>query len=243
VARFIILKNGTNHKVFDFDGSIARIGGNANVDLQLSDAGEQDDICFLTKASSGYELEPRSSKVEIILNGQPVKDRTILREGDKISFANYLIITTYGGDEQQSAAKEVDEPKPAQSTSPVVPLTVEKEQVPEQKKEVSPEPPPSIQQGSEQATTLLDLSQTPDFKPKAKVSEQQQTPVQNNQTQQNFKTDIIDTPTYSSEPPPPSKARIKALYSIVGLSGQHKGVPIEIDCEEFKVGRDPDSEF
>ena len=246
MARFIILKNGANYKIFDFDGSIARVGGSANVDLQLSDTAEQDDICFLTKMSDGYELEPRSSKVEIVLNGQPVKDRTVLKEGDKISFADYLIITTYGSESQQPVVEDVQEQKPEKSTSPVVPLPTEDKQIPEEKKKATPKPPPPpppVQKGSEKATTLLDLSQTPDFEPQAKKPIQQQTPVQNNQSYQSSKTDIIETPTYSSEPPTPSKARIKALYSLVGLSGQHKGVPIELDCEEFRVGRDPESDL
>jgi len=217
VARFIILKSGANFKVFDFDGSIARIGGSANVDLQLSDTGEQDDICFLTKISDGYELEPRSSKVAIMLNGQPVQNRTVLKEGDKVSFADYLIITTYGSEGQPPVAEKVQEQKPEQSTSPISPLATEDKQTPEQKKEAAPEPPPPppppVQRGSEQATTLLDLSQTPDFTQQAKEPVQQQTPVQN---QRNLKTDIIETPPHiTEEPQTPLKARIKALYSLV----------------------------
>jgi len=285
VARFVVLKKGVSYSVFEFDGNIARVGGGSNVDLTLSDTEFDGDICFLTKISSGYELEPRVEESLFSINGKPITGRTVLAEGDKIAFADYLIVVTYQTDGETTKPEELqkstpdDMPTVTVATQPpkkdTVPVKKGSEKVtsanitpPDETDPAKPvqepsskETPKSAQQkeepapkvnvpavgvpgpkGSEQATTMLNLDNVPP-PPKAarpKSTPQPQKPVQPPAQEQKSPSTIrIHTPKPEPDKQEPvCKPKIKPIYSLVCLSGQHKGLTIDIDCEDFVFGRD-----
>jgi len=176
VARFVVLKGGQSHTVFEFDGNIARVGAGETMDLRLDGAKTQGDLFFLTKSASGYDLERRAQGLDFTVNGQPGGDRVSLKDGDKVAFEDFIIIVTFPptlgepAEEQtpaqESPAKSEPEKPFLKDTAPVVPRPEpeptgeEQKAEPEIKKEQPPPPPPEPPRtppGSEKETRLINV--------------------------------------------------------------------------------------
>ncbi len=319
MARFVVLKGGQSHTVFEFDGNIARVGAGEAMDLRLEGTKHEGDLFFLTKSSAGYDLERRAPKLEFTVNGKPGSDRVALNDGDKIAFEDFLVIVTYppmlGTPAPESAPEHAEKPQAAapqgtvsRDTAPVTPMAPPPPE-PEAAKPASVEPPPAPGKpaGSEKATTLIDieeLERRAQAQQKSPPPQQQQAkpapppkPTTARQEPPKTKPPKPEQPKAPGPPPPPrgseketriisaadlppssqsqqpsrvpsqsqrqappqqrqteppaqrpveqppadsrQKQRIRAEYSLVGLSGQYKGRAQEIDCREFVVGRDP----
>lgn len=312
MARFVVLKGGQSHTVFEFGGNIARVGAGEAMDLTLEGAQHQGDLFFLTKSHDGYDLERRNPDLDFTVNGQPGGDRVSLKDGDKIAFEDFMIIVTYpptiGGQAKEQAAPEKEgppEPKreqpvskdtapvvPPEESKPAPPAAEEKPQEEEQRESPPPAEPPKKPAGSEKETMLIDVeelerrakqqqeqkSASADQPASGQQRPQQEAPQQQPPRQERPKPeppkppptprgseketriissdDIQDRHTRQqsqqprTQPPkertaePPAresgkKQKIRAEYSLVGLSGQYKGRAQEVDSKEFVVGRDP----
>jgi hypothetical protein len=158
MAKFIVLKNGMDHKVFTFDGNIARVGSGNTVDFQLETAGIEGDLFFIAKTPSGYEIERRVRDLAFTINGAAAGDRTVLNEGDKVGFLDYIMIVKYQPQEQP-----IPSPTPPSQPESVAPKGVGQgpaTAVPtvESKPEASPPPeaPKPASKGSAKATMIID---------------------------------------------------------------------------------------
>lgn len=222
MARFIVLKGQNNYAVFDFDGNIARVGSGANVDLRLeSDAGT-DDFFFLTKTGAGgFQIEPRSSAVNIAVNGSPCSSPTLLDEGSKVSVLDYMILVSYQGQQAPKAkptAEPTPPPKPEMPSAPKPPAvdadmgTAPAIGAPPPPRPSQPPatPPPSPPGAGDDATVRINFDER----------QQSVIPVK--------KKPVVEE----------VHGKIEPIFSLVCLSGQHKGKVFRIDSEEFIIGRD-----
>jgi hypothetical protein len=242
LAKFIVLRNGVNHRVFDFDGNIARVGSGTTVDLQLETPGIEGDLFFLTKQSAGYEIERRARSLELAVNGAPVGEPTILQEGDKIGFLDYIMIVTYQAAGQPQPAPPPVEPvvpkvAPPQSTAPVIPVAEPK------REDVPPPPPPPplppkpVAKGGERPTVIIDSQALAAQAQQERVVPQPPRDAQDGQRVTKPAAQQSSTP--SPEPPRVSKKqKITPVYTLCVLTGQHKGRAFEIDTPEFMIGRE-----
>lgn len=254
MARFVVLKAGSNYNIFDFNGNIARVGPGSEVDLRLEAAAAEGDFFFLVKTADAYQLEVRNPEVGILVNGNPVKDRISLSEGSKIQLFDYLILVTYKSDGDQvaeaepsrqpeAAVAEAPKPEPAPMPSPApsadIPtapsLATPAEQMPQSEK---PAAPPTPAAPADQPTApRIPAGQAP-AQPAAPRPDTPTAPGLDND-----KTEQITIPPEEElppAPPPKQRPRLEAVYCLVCLSGQHKGKTIPIDAPEFVVGRDLD---
>ncbi len=264
MARFVILKGGASYKIFEFEGSIARVGTESFMDLQLEASGFEGDLFFLTKTAKGYEIERRADNLSFAVNGAPGAGRQLLNNGDKVTFLDYILIATYS---PPGEAPKVEAPTPQER--PTMPPR------PEIKAEAPPPPPPPEPKPVKrepQATVMInvppELSAPPP--PPPPPPPQSPPPPPPRPAGGERPTVIIDSeamsqqaqrqaPPRSGEPydpsprpiqreaaphverpmgPVPTKERITPVYSLVGLSGQYKGQVREINVREFVVGRD-----
>ena len=236
MAKFIVLKNGMNHKVFNFDGNIARVGSSGSVDFQLETAGIEGDLFFISKTPSGYEIERRARDLPFTINGVAAGDRTLLGEGDKVGFLDYIMIVKYQQLEQPIPVSTAHPepapvtPKPTSNeTAPAVPVVESKpEPTPAQE---TPRPTPK---GAARATTIIDSEALA-----AQARQARATPPPENR-------DRSAAAPVRPEPPPArpdqqkasKKQRITPVYTLCVLTGQHKGRAFEIDTREFVMGRE-----
>ena len=242
MARFIVLKDGLSQTVFDFDGSIARIGSGAMVDLRLEAAGFEGDLFFLTKTPNGYEIEKRADNLNFTVNGSAVGNRALLKEGDKVAFLNYLIVASYSGSARPAKPPEVITRPPAgqarispQETSPPKPVQESKPVFPEP---IEEKPKATPARGSERPTTFINLGEL-QAKPTPTNRSQTAPPRERIASPKVTDPNVHAPQPKQAEPPKQdAKKRIEATYALVGLSGQHKGKTILIDTKEFVVGRD-----
>jgi hypothetical protein len=236
MAKFIVLKNGMDHKVFNFDGNIARVGSGSTVDFQLETAGIEGDLFFIAKTPSGYEIERRARDLAFTINGVAAGDRTLLNEGDKVSFLDYIMIVKYQQQEQPTPVStappepKLAAPKPAsQGTAPVVPVVESKpEPIP------APEAPKPAPKGAAKATMIIDSQALA-----AQAQQGRTTPPPENRDR------TADAPVRPQPPAPrpeqpsaPKKQKITPVYTLCVLTGQHKGRAFEIDTQEFVIGRE-----
>lgn len=237
MARFVILKGGANYKVFDFDGSIARVGAGDMMDLQIEAPDFEGDLFFLSKTHRGYEFEPRHETLVFAVNGAPVSRRQLLQDGDKLTFLDYIVITSYPPtiDASKSPAplaeaSPVSQPKPPTATMPPMPPP-------------RPEPPAPQHPRGERPTVIIDSAAMAEQAQKHAPPPPAPAPVPRPSAR-----DTAPRPSPAPSAPPvvqpqpdhqaPRKHRITPVYSLVGLSGQYKGQVREIDTREFVVGRD-----
>jgi hypothetical protein len=257
LARFIVLKGQSNYAVFDFDGNIARVGSGANVDLRLEGGPDGDDFFFLTKTASGtYQLEPRSAVVKISVNGSPCTGTTVLDDGSKIAVLGYMILVSYQAGQAEDAEQK---PAPAaeatpevapvsDSTSPVKPMesAPNAPEVPPEPAPPKPTPPPAVERPTVPA---METPQSP-----SPVNQPPATPEPPPAPQglgANDATVRINFDEVNQQVVPRKKepaveevqGKIEPIFSLVCLSGYHKGKVFRIDSEEFVIGRDRDSDI
>ena len=204
MAKFVVLKNGLSHKVFDFDGNIARVGSGSTVDLQLETPGIEGDLFFIVKVASGYEIERRARDLIFTVNGTPVGDRMLLQEGDKVGFLDYIMVTIYQS-QAQSAIPAAEQPKPEPRPAP--------------------EPPKPVTKGAERPTMIID----PQLLAEQAMRERG---IQPSETRDRGSAvpPIAKAAAPKPEPPKsPKKQRIAPVYTLCVLTGQHKGRAFEID--------------
>jgi hypothetical protein len=236
MAKFIVLKSGVDHKVFNFEGNIARIGSGNTVDFQLDTPGIEGDLFFLTKTSSGYEIERRARTLTFTINGQPIEMPTLLNEGDKVGFLDYIMIVKYEQVEQskpQVVAPPVPEPvapRPAaKETAPPSPM-------PSPKQEETPAPalPKPAPKGIEKPTMIIDSQALA-----AQALQGKATPMPAPQERQTAAPARSQSMTAKPEEPKgPPKSKITPVYTLCVLTGQHKGRAFEIDTQEYLIGRE-----
>ncbi|MCX6831567.1 MAG: FHA domain-containing protein [candidate division Zixibacteria bacterium] len=233
MAKFIVLKNGMDHKVFNFDGNIARVGSGSTVDFQLETAGIEGDLFFIAKTPSGYEIERRASDLAFTINGAAASDRTLLNEGDKVGFLDYIMIVKYQQQEQpifvSTAPPEPEAvtPKPiGQGTAPAAPIVESKpEPTP------APETPRPAPKGAARATMIIDSQ--------ALAQQARTTPPPENRDRSVAAPVRPEPPAARPEQPKASKKqKITSVYTLCMLTGQHKGRAFEIDTQEFVIGRE-----
>ncbi len=235
MARFVILKGGASYKIFEFEGSIARVGTGEMMDLQLDASGFDGDLFFLTKTPRGYEIERRADELAYAINGASVSGRQVLNDGDKVSFLDYIMIATYG----PAPAAKVETPAPAEK--PGLPrVTAPVNVAPAAPAEIQPPPPPPPpapppRAGGDRPTMIID-SQA--MTPPQPAAHHASPPVERREagTQPLGKSRSPEAPPARTTAP--TKDRITPVYSLVGLSGQYKGQVREINTREFVVGRD-----
>lgn len=242
MARFVILKGGANYKVFDFDGSIARVGAGDMMDLQIEAPDCDGDLFFLTKTQRGYEFEPRHDTLPFAVNGAPVARRQLLQDGDKVTFLDYIVIATY--------PPTLDAPKPAPAAVEAPPVIQPKASTETKPPVAAPPPEPPAQPkrpGAERPTVIIDSAamaaqaqrQTPPPPPEPIPA-----PRPASRDTAPRPAAMAPAPPKEQQPPPqhqpqaPRKNRITPVYSLVGLSGQYKGQVKEIDTKDFLVGRE-----
>lgn len=254
MANFVILKNGEQYKVFDFDGNVARVGSGEHVDLKLTDTGTDQDLFLLMLGDQGYGLQPLAASVPISVNGAQAAALTPLPEQAKVSFLDYMMVVSYSSKEQTKppAAKPAAPPSPPPAAddaptqrpgaAPPPPATEEPTKsmdapapepptAPKVKPVAAPPaaPPPHPTAEKKDPPTVPRAAQTPPPPPPSR-------PVED-------KTELIH---HAPPPPPPSpepvreapRQRVEPDYALVGLSGQHAGKVFPIDAEEYVVGRD-----
>lgn len=235
MAQFIVLRGGAGYKVFDFDGNIARVGSGSTVDFQLEAAGIEGDLFFIARTPTGYEIERRARELSFTINGLPAGDRTLLKEGDKVGFLDYIMIIKYEPKGAPAVAPGVPpEPRPDvpgpvhKETTPAVPAVEAKpEPVP------PPTPPKPARKGAAD-TTIIDSQalaaqgqQAPGVSPPRNPDRPPVAPVR--------PEPFVSKP----EPPkPPMRQKITPVYTLCVLTGQHKGRAFEIDTQEYVIGRD-----
>jgi hypothetical protein len=239
MAKFIVLKNGMDHKVFNFDGNIARVGSGSTVDFQLESGGIEGDLFFIAKTPSGYEIERRARELTFTINGVAAGDRTLLNEGDKVGFLDYIIIVKY---EQQEQPSPVPAPPPvsesiaskstAKGTAPVVPIIESKpEPTP------APEAPKPAPKGATKATMIIDSQALA-----AQAQQARTTPPPEHRDQSPAAPERPVRPeppaARPDQPKASKKQKISSVYTLCVLTGQHKGRAFEIDTQEFIIGRE-----
>jgi len=236
MAKFIVLKNGMDHKVFNFDGNIARVGSGNTVDFQLETAGIEGDLFFIAKTPSGYEIERRARDLAFTINGVAAGDRTLLGEGDKVGFLDYIMIVKYRPQEQPTPVStapsepESVSPKPTgQGAASVVPIVESKpEPTP------APETPRSAPKGAAKATTIIDSQALA-----AQAQQARTTPPPESRDRPAAASVRPEPPAARPEQPKASKKqKITPVYTLCVLTGQHKGRAFEIDTPEFVIGRE-----
>ncbi len=236
MARFVILKGGASYKIFEFEGSIARVGTGEMMDLQLDAPGFDGDLFFLTKTPRGYEIERRADELAYTVNGTSASARQVLNDGDKVTFLDYIMIATYG----VATAAKVEMPTPAEKPAAprvTAPVNIAPAPPPESPAPPPPPPPPPPQSpraGGERPTMIID-SQA--MTPPQRSASPANPPAERREagTQPLAKSRVPEAPART---PSPTKERITPVYSLVGLSGQYKGQVREINTREFVVGRD-----
>jgi hypothetical protein len=231
MARFVILKGGASYKIFEFEGSIARVGTGEMMDLQLEAPGFDGDLFFLTKTPRGYEIERRADQLAYTVNGASASGRQVLNDGDKVTFLDYIMIATYG----TAPAAKVEAPAPAEKSAPprvTAPVNVAPAvESPAPPPAPSPPPPQSPRAGGERPTMIIDSqAMTPPPAPASPPAGRREAGTQPLAKSRN--------PEAPARTPSPTKERITPVYSLVGLSGQYKGQVREINTREFVVGRD-----
>ncbi len=235
MARFVILKGGASYKIFEFEGSIARVGTGEMMDLQLDAPGFDGDLFFLTKTPRGYEIERRADELAYAINGASASGRQVLNDGDKVSFLDYIMIATYGTAPAAKVETSAPAEKPAHPrvTAPVnVAPAAPAEKQPPAPPPPAPVPPPRA--GGDRPTMIIDSqAMTPPQRSASPASP----PADRREagTQPVAKSRAPEAPART---PAPTKDRITPVYSLVGLSGQYKGQVREINTREFVVGRD-----
>lgn len=260
MARFVVLKGGASYKIFEFEGSIARVGTEAFMDLQLEATGFEGDLFFLTKTAKGYEIERRADNLSFAINGAPGAGRQLLNNGDKVTFLDYILIATYSptGDTPKAAAP----PQPAEPAKPPQPeikaetppppppepkpvkrepqatvmmnVPPELSAAPPPPPPPTPPPPPPRSAGGERPTVVLDSEAM------SQQAQRQSPPRSGERYDPSPRPIQRDGAPHVDRPvgPAPGKERITPVYSLVGLSGQYKGQVREINVREFVVGRD-----
>lgn len=237
MAKFIVLKNGMDHKVFTFDGNIARVGSGSTVDFQLETAGIEGDLFFIAKTPSGYEIESRVRDLAFTINGIAAGDRTVLNEGDKVGFLDYIMIIKYQPQEQPTPSPtpppqpESVAPKPAaRGIAPAVSAV-------ESKPEASPTPeiPKPAPKGAAKATMIIDsqalAAQAQQARSASPPPESHESPV--------IHPARPESPAHRPEQPKASKKqKIAPVYTLCVLTGQHRGRAFEIDTAEYVIGRE-----
>ena len=213
MAKFVVLKNGLSHKVFDFDGNIARVGSGSTVDLQLETPGIEGDLFFIVKHTSGYEIERRARDPILTVNGSPVGDRVLLEEGDKVGFLDYIMVTTYQSQAQPAIAADA-QPKPAPRPTP--------------------EPPKPVAKGAERATMIIDSQALAEQGMRERGVQPSDRRDSGGMAQPSAKV----TPPKPEPPKSPKKQKIAPIYTLCVLTGQHKGRAFEIDAAEYVIGRE-----
>jgi pSer/pThr/pTyr-binding forkhead associated (FHA) protein len=234
MAKFIVLKNGVDHKVFNFDGNIARVGSGSTVDFQLETAGIEGDLFFIAKTPSGYEIERRARDLPFTINGVAAGDRTLLGEGDKVGFLDYIMIVKYQQQEQPipvSMAPSEPEPvtpKPAgQGAAPAAPIV-------ESKPEPTLETPKPAPKGAARPTMIIDSQALAAQTQQARI-----TPPPESRDRPPAAPARPEPPAARPEQPKASKKqKITPVYTLCVLTGQHKGRAFEIDTQEFVIGRE-----
>ncbi len=258
MARFIVLKGQNNYAVFDFDGNIARVGSGANVDLRLEGGPDNDDFFFLTKTSAGtYQLEPRSATVNISVNGAPCTGATVIGDGGKVAVLDYMILVSY-----QAGSTTEDESKPApevkaapglkpvsDSTSPVKP-TESVAKTPEVPPEPAPpkrtSPPPDVERPTAPAGGVPPTPPAPEQQPQSPPPPPQPPRLGGNDATVRINFDEVAQQVVPRKKEPvveEVQGKIEPIFSLVCLSGYHKGKVFRIDSEEFVIGRDRDSDI
>ncbi|TFH64766.1 MAG: FHA domain-containing protein [Candidatus Zixiibacteriota bacterium] len=236
MAKFIVLKNGMDYKVFNFEGNIARVGSGSTVDFQLETAGIEGDLFFIARTPSGYEIERRVRDLMFTINGVAAGDRTLLNEGDKVGFLDYIMIVKYEQQEQPSPVStpppvpEPVAPKPIdQGTAPAVPIVESKpEPTP------TPEPPRPAPKGTARETMIIDSQSLA-----AQAQQARSTPPPESRDRSAAAPARPEPPAARPEQPKASKKqKITPVYTLCVLTGQHKGRAFEIDTQEFVIGRE-----
>lgn len=258
MARFIVLKGQTNYAVLDFDGNLGRVGSGANVDLRLEGGQTEEDFFFLSKSGSGeYRIEPRSADIKITVNGSPISAPTALGEGAKINLLDYLILVTYQGADQPEESVAPEEPEappkvePPQATTPEPAPPDRTEPVstgttPEKPQQApSPEPPQSGEMTRPSAPAAAPPKAAPSPPPKPAPTPPPPPPppkaagADDATVRINFDEAAPSITPQRKEPVVEEvKGGIEPVYSLVCLTGQHKGKVFRIDSEEFVIGRD-----
>lgn len=229
MAKFIFLKNGVDHKVFDFEGNIARIGSGSTVDFQLETPGIEGDLFFVTKLPSGYEIERRARDLAFTINGAAADERTTLKEGDKVGFLDYIMIVKY-----QSEIKPAPEAAAPVSSEPAIPKPVARETMPPAATATpAPEAPKPSPKGVEKATMIIDSQALAAQAQQAKAAPHPSPP--DRQTAASVRPQPAARP---EAPKAPKKEKINPVYTLCVLTGQHKGRAYEIDTQEFTIGRE-----
>lgn len=233
MAKFIVLKNGIDYKVFGYEGNIARIGSGSTVDFQLETTGIEGDLFFVTKTSGGYEIERRARGLAFTINGTPITEPTLLKDGDKVGFLDYIMIVKYESQGQPAAAAVAPPPQPV-APKPVVSDTAQQVSTqPEPKPKV--EPPKPTPKGAEKPTMIIDAEALAAQAQQAKPMSSQPAPER-----------LASAPARSPQPAPaapqsaktPTKPKITPVYTLCVLTGQHKGRAFEIDTAEYLIGRE-----
>lgn len=237
MARFVVLKSGVSQTVFDFEGETARIGSGVGVDLQLESANVQGELFVLNKTPEGYELLKRAEGLSLMINGAPSGDRVLLREGDKIAFLDYLIVVTYPPEKRSVADARISQEKPPALPKPgadaTAPLATQPPPPPPPVAE-KPEPPP-VKRGARETVIL-----NSEMIEKASAQFRGDVAPAVDRSGKRLDTEPVVLPPVKPtvEPAKPTgKPKITPVYSLVGLSGQHKGMTREIDIAEYTVGR------
>jgi len=234
LARFIILRGGSNYKVFDFDGNIARVGSGSNVDLSLEGVGVEGDLMFLTRSGKGYEIEPRSNAVSIAVNGKAISGRIILQKKDKVACGSYLMVVSYRADNAEAPKGPAETRTENASmtmpdgTAPIMTLpAAEPVRAPLPPVE-KPRPAPAVAEAK--PTMLID----------SEALQRQASPPKKEAVDRSS-NETVRFEAVSDSPKPEPKAKktsTEALYSLVALTGLHKGRTFDIDKKEFLLGRD-----
>ncbi len=237
MAKFIVLRNGVNLKVFEFDGNIARIGSGGTVDLQLETPGIEGDLFFIAKQPSGYEIESRVRDMSFTINGAVAGDRVILKEGDKVGFLDYMMVVTYQIQPSVAAVEPVqvvaEPPKPTvQVTATAIPVV---EPTPQPPAPVpAPEPPKPAARRGERATVIINSQEMA-----AQAQQERMAPPPVEHRDAGPVRPNPPSPPPKQEPPrQPKKQKISSVYTLCVLSGQHKGRAFEIDTQEYLIGRE-----
>jgi hypothetical protein len=231
MAKFIVLKNGMDHKVFTFDGNIARVGSGSTVDFQL-ETGIEGDLFFIAKTPSGYEIERRARDLAFTINGVAAGDRALLGEGDKVGFLDYIVIVKYQQQEPPlpvstpPSQPESATPRPTgQGAAPAAPIV-----------ESKPEPKPAPK-GAEKPTMIIDSQALA-----AQAQQARTTPPPENRDRSTAAPERPvrpEPPVAKPEQPLASKKqKITSVYTLCVLTGQHKGRAFEINAAEFVIGRE-----
>lgn len=240
MARFIVLKRGTGQTVFDFDGEIARIGSGGDCDLRVDAADITGELFRLTRTPSGYELQKMAAGLSLMVNGGPVGERVLLKEGGKITFLDYIIVVTYPYSQQAAnagaIASERGAPPPTPRGADTAPTVAPKLGTPppaEEKPQQSPAKKgskPTVVINSESMRRQAEQERKIDIPPPPapKVKSADTPPIA-----------VPKQPPHIERARPTGKPKITPVYSLVCLSGQHKGMVKEIDTGEYMVGRNP----